>query len=160
MPLERVDNRAEGLRALGFSFKKLKPNESELSRNEQFIKFPLNEQMEQKFAQERMNLENYQNNSMNLFSMYGQGNQLVKTEQNYIIHSVSREEVEHKIKEMCVQVYQRNKKSILHYLEALKKSNIKWKVKDVEQFIFSYSSALMDAIHYRERLLHHMFLEN
>ena len=61
---------------------------------------------------------------------------------------------------MCVQVYQRNKKSILHYLEALKKSNIKWRVKDVEKFIFSYSSALMDAIHFRQRLLHHMFLEN
>jgi hypothetical protein len=56
LPLERIESRAESLKALGFSFKKLKPNESELSRNEQFIRFPLNEQMEQKFAQERMNL--------------------------------------------------------------------------------------------------------
>lgn len=61
---------------------------------------------------------------------------------------------------MCIQVYQRNKKSILNYLETLKKSNVKWRVKDVEQFIFSYSSALMNEIFFREKLLHHMLLEN
>ena len=59
------------------------------------MRFPLNEEMEQKFAQERLNLENYQSNSFNFYSAYGAGgNQLVKTEQNYIIPNVSREEVE------------------------------------------------------------------
>lgn len=62
---------------------------------------------------------------------------------------VSEEQVVQKIQEMCVQVYQRNKKSILNYLETLKKSNVKWRVKDIEHFIFSHSSALMNEIFFR-----------
>jgi hypothetical protein len=49
--IEKSKSRAESLRALGFSFKKLKPNEGERSRNERLVQFPLNDHMEQKFAQ-------------------------------------------------------------------------------------------------------------